>query len=280
MRLLLHGGPGDTQSQFTKTYEPLERDFVVVQWDQRGAGRTRAHAVQAADVSVDLLVRDGIELAQYLENYLHSRNVVLVGHSWGSFLGVQIVMRRPDLFRAFVGTGQVVSAAEMIDYQYRYTLERAGQTNNVAAVTELQALGTPASGDLNQYLKLRRWLNLFLAPSDARWMAAQDGMLQRALGPDDLKAYWEGFQTMTGLTSTVFSMDVRPLGYRFKLPFFVIQGADDHITPMSAAANYVQQIQTPVKQLIPIAGAGHFAMMTHSGEFRVAMQGVLHRLSH
>src|SRR5579871_6008615 len=213
--LILHGGPGDTQSPFTKTCEPLEQDFVVVQWDQRGAGKTRAHARQAGNISLELLVSDGIDLAQYLRDYLHSKSVVLVGHSWGSFLGVQIVKRRPDLFRAFVGTGQVVSTAEMIDYQYRYALERARQTNNDAAVTELEALGRPASGDLNQYLKLRRWLNLFLAPSDAQWMAAQDGMLQRALGPDDLKAYWEGFQTMTGLTSTVFSMDVQPVGDRF-----------------------------------------------------------------
>jgi pimeloyl-ACP methyl ester carboxylesterase len=278
--LFLHGGPGDTQSQFIKTYEPLERDFVLVHWDQRAAGKTRARATeQPPSASLELLTHDGIELAEYLRTYLKAKNLVLVGHSWGSFLGVHIVMQRPDLFRAFIGTGQVVSVSDIVNDQYHYTLERARQTRNLEAVTELEALGVPAFDQMDKYLKMRRWLNTFLAPSDAQWIAAQEAMVQEALNADDRKAYWEGFLTMTGLASTVMAMDLRPLGYRFELPFFIIQGSDDHITPTGLAANYFQRIQAPVKHMITIEGAGHFAAMTHTDKFAVAVRSLLQRVS-
>jgi pimeloyl-ACP methyl ester carboxylesterase len=46
-----------------------------------------------------------------LRESLHKERILLVGHSWGSLLGVFMVKERPDLFDAFVGTGQVSDPA-------------------------------------------------------------------------------------------------------------------------------------------------------------------------
>ncbi len=270
--LILHGGPGEAQSPLVSTYVPLERDFVVVQWNQRGAGKTLGHAgAFPQSTSVELLTRDGIELTEYIRTYLHTNNVILVGHSWGSFLGVHIVKRRPELFRAFVGTGQVVSWRGMVETQYRYTLDRARAESNAPAVTELEELGIPAPDKFDQYLVMRRRLNGYLAKSDVQWLTRQDALLRSALPADDLKAYRQGFQTMSGLASTVFSIDLPSLGFDFKLPFFVIHGRDDHITPLSMATSYFEKIKTPTKRMIIIDGAGHFALMTHMQQFAAAL---------
>jgi pimeloyl-ACP methyl ester carboxylesterase len=155
--LILHGGPGEAQSPLVSTYAPLENDFVVVQWDQRGAGKTLAHAgASPQSTSLELLTRDGIELTDYIRGYLHTNSVILVGHSWGSFLGVHIIRQRPELFRAFVGTGQVVSWRAMVEAQYRYALNRARAESNASAVSELETLGIPASDKFDQYLVMRR----------------------------------------------------------------------------------------------------------------------------
>jgi len=82
--LFLHGGPGDIQSPLPKVYQPLEQNFVLVQWDQRGAGRTLARAGMQQQASLEQLTRDGIELAEYLRGYLQTTSLTLVGHSWGS----------------------------------------------------------------------------------------------------------------------------------------------------------------------------------------------------
>jgi len=271
--LILHGGPGDAQSPLVSTYEPLEKDFVVVQWDQRGAGKTLAHAgASPQTTSLDRLIRDGIELTEYIRRYLHTNDVILVGHSWGSFLGVHTVKRRPELFRAFIGTGQVVCWRGMVETQYRYTLDRARAEANASAVTELEALGVPAPDKFDQYLVMRRWLNGYLATSDLQWLMKQDALLRSALSPDDLRAYRQGFQTMTGLASTVFAMDLPSLGFDFKVPFFVIQGSEDHIAPTPLAASYFEKINATTKRMTLINGAGHFVPMTHMQQFAEALR--------
>jgi len=119
---------------------------------------------------------------------------------------------------------------------------------------------------------MRRWLNRYLVESDVQWLSKQDELVRSALTADELRAYREGFQTMTGLSSTVFSMDLPALGYDFKLPFFVIQGRDDHITPTSLAANYFEKIKAPRKRMTVIDGAEHFAAMTHMEQFAASLR--------
>ena len=278
--LVLHGGPGDSQSSFVSTWEALERDFVVVQWDQRGGGRTLARAGGAGQAtSLELLTRDGIELAQFVRRYLRTENVILLGHSWGSFLGVHIAKRQPQLFRAFVGTGQVTTWTSMVEAQYEYALSRARSESNRAAVVELETLGVPASDNFDQYLVMRRWLNRYLPESDLQWIGPEEALVQSTLSPDEARAWRQGFQTMTGLTSTVFAMDLPSLGFAFRLPVFVIQGDEDRITPTPLAASYFQKINAPVKRMTLIQGAGHFAPMTHMQQFIAALLEDIRRVS-
>ena len=271
--LFLHGGPGDAQSALVSTYAPLEHDFVLVQWDQRGASKTLARAGGSPQsTSLELLTRDGIELTDYIRSYLQTTNVILVGHSWGSFLGVHIIKQRPELFRAYVGTGQVVTWRGMVESQYRYTLDRARAESDASAVAELEALGIPAPDRFDQYLVMRRRLNRYLATSDLAWLTKQDGLVGSVLIAEDLKAYRQGFQTMTGLSSTVFSMDLPSLGFDFKLPVILIHGSDDHIAPTSLTTSYFASINAPMKHVILISKAGHFAPMTHMEQFAGALR--------
>ena len=99
--LLLHGGPGDVQSPFISTYAPYETDFVLVQWDQRGAGRTFAKN-SAAGVTLERQISDGIDLSQQLRKRFSGQRLVLLGHSWGSVVATGMAQQRPDLFDAYV----------------------------------------------------------------------------------------------------------------------------------------------------------------------------------
>jgi pimeloyl-ACP methyl ester carboxylesterase len=265
--LFLHGGPGDIQSPLTDIYQPLEQNFVLVQWDQRGAGRTLAKAGMQQPVSLEQLTRDGIELAEYLRGYLHTTNLTSVGHSWGSYLGVHLVKRRPDLFRALVGTGQVVTWVDTVSAEYRFTLDRARAAGNQTAIADLERLGGPPRDDFDRYLILRRYLNTYMADADQRWIREQERLLKNTLTADELRAYWHGFQRMSGMTDTVLSMDLPALGMDFKLPFFIIDGAEDHIAPPELAGAYLQRVRAPIKRMTLIPGAGHFAPMTHAPAF-------------
>src|SRR6187402_944500 len=103
--LFVHGGPGGTTLPISSGWRPWEKHFTVVRWDQRGAGRTYGAAEEdalAPTMTIERMMQDGIELAEYLRSHLHKDRIILVGHSWGSFLGIHIVKQRPDLFYAYV----------------------------------------------------------------------------------------------------------------------------------------------------------------------------------
>ena len=135
--LLLHGGPGDATNPWGYAgFRNWLKYFTVVQWDQRGAGRTfgRNGAAAASTITVERMVQDGVELAELLSKRLQKEKIVLVGHSWGSTLGVFMVKARPELFHAFVGTGQVADPARNYAVAYAALVEKASREGNARAV--------------------------------------------------------------------------------------------------------------------------------------------------
>ncbi len=108
--LFLHGGPGDATNPWSyAVFRTWFKSFTVVQWDQRGTGRTlgKSGPSIASTITIERMRDDGIELAEMLRSTLQKDKILLVGHSWGSTLGAFMAKARPDLFSAFVGTGQV-----------------------------------------------------------------------------------------------------------------------------------------------------------------------------
>src|SRR6185437_7139846 len=123
--LFVHVGPGDSMVPYAQIYRPWEKYFTLVQWDQRGAGRTFGrNGTNEAPITMDRMVRDGIEVAEYLRTHLRKDKVILLCHSFGTVLGIQMVKRRPDLFAAYVGTGQVVAKAEKERILYARLMKR------------------------------------------------------------------------------------------------------------------------------------------------------------
>ena len=105
--LILHGGPGDILSLYVAEFAPYEKDFTVVQWDQRGAGRTYGrYGENTPDMSLSRVAADGVELAQYLRRRLAKKKVLALGHSRGTLIAIEMVKLEPDLFEAYIGAGQ------------------------------------------------------------------------------------------------------------------------------------------------------------------------------
>jgi hypothetical protein len=143
--LLLHGGPGIALSLMPRDFLwSWSKLFTLVIWDQRGAGKTfgRSGPV-SADVTVDRMVEDGIELAEFICAQLHKTKIVLVGVSWGSDIGIHMVKSRPDLFYAYVGTGQSVNQRKFRAVAYAQLLAEARIRNDQKAIKELEANGPP-----------------------------------------------------------------------------------------------------------------------------------------
>jgi pimeloyl-ACP methyl ester carboxylesterase len=273
--LFLHGGPGDATNPWGyAAFRTWLRQFTVVQWDQRGTGRTlgRSGPSIAPTITIERMVDDGIELAESLRNTMNVEKVILVGHSWGSTLGVFMAKQRPDLFHAFVGTGQVVDPQRNYPVAYDDVLKAAEARGEQRAITELRDVGPPPWTDRRGYGVQRKWANLFEG-ADA-FLASTFGMALAAPGstPRDVTDWFDGQGVSGGrLVPLTSALEAGALGGAFALPVFVIQGAEDFTTPTSLAREFVRTIRAPRKAFTPIAGAGHFAVFMESDAFLKAL---------
>ncbi len=270
--LFLHGGPGDATNPWGFAgFRTWLRYFTVVQWDQRGAGRTlgRNGPSLGPTITIDRMTRDGIELSEMLRRTLNQDRIILVGHSWGSILGVRMVKTRPDLFYAFVGTGQVAAdPARNYTVAYDEVLKAAKRRGDQRAVTELEQVGPPPWRDGRGYAVQRRWANL-LEGADT-FLASTLGLALAAPGytARDVNDWLSGQRlSAERLVPQTNRVDAAALGGEFSVPVFVIQGAEDFTTPTSLARTFVASIRAPRKEFVGIEGGGHFAVFMKSDAF-------------
>jgi len=269
--LFLHGGPGDAINPWGyAAFRSWLKYFTVVQWDQRGAGRTFGrNRASASTITPDQMVQDGIELSELLKKRLHKNKILLVGHSWGSVLGFFMVKARPDLFYAFVGTGQVAAEfSRSSAVAYTALLQRASRQVNLQAVQELKQIGPPPYKDGKGFGVLHKWA--MLSERADVFLASALGFALTAPGywVGDINDWFDG-QSVSGEHLAPFfdELDRKLLGGELNVPVFVIQGAEDYTTPVSLAKTYLDSLRAPHKAFATIEGAGHFAVFTNQAEF-------------
>jgi pimeloyl-ACP methyl ester carboxylesterase len=273
--LMLHGGPGAGMSGFALSLLPWEKDFVVVQWDQPGAGRTfrAAGRVLDPDLTIERMARDGNDLTQWIENHLHKRNIILLGWSWGSALGIHMVRARPDLFAAYVGTGQIVSGREGEALAYTRVLTKARDRRDRPAIEELEQIGPPPYDSLAKLGTQRKWAAMY---------EINRSMLLAVLPPlftAPRRSLLDGYASLSGMMQSqdhffgpamngpFMNLDLRKLGDQFDLPMFVVEGTEDDFTPAALSRAYVEWLKAPQKVFVPIEGAGHLALITRGDAF-------------
>ncbi|GCE29867.1 alpha/beta hydrolase [Dictyobacter alpinus] len=267
----IHGGPASTYSIFTPLLRPWEKYFTLVQWDQRGAGKTfrKNGRTGTGPLTFERLVQDGIEVAEFLRTRI-SQPIILVGSSVGSFTGTIMARRRPDLFAAYVGTDQN-TGPDASELSYQLTLEwlrNAGNTKGVKAVEKLRAKKDQLTP--REATRLHQWTikanptvpNMIMDLILPAMLTSPNHTLR------DLMEYFKGMSfSAEQLAPEMKTIDPRKLGRRFDLPFFVLQGDTDAITPTAAAKAYFDEIEAPYKEFVLIKQAGHLAAFARSEQF-------------
>jgi pimeloyl-ACP methyl ester carboxylesterase len=274
--LILHGGPGDVQSPFISTYAPYEQEFVLIQWDERGAGRTFSKNGPAG-VTLERQVADGIELAEQLRQRFPAHKLILFGHSWGSIVATGMAQQRPELFDAYVGTGQVAAWADTVQFQFDFLKQRYKEKGDTSALAALEAIGKPDPKDVEQYFKFSRPIRQNLNGSDAAWFA---DMLKVAMANGEtettLKAIGDGMKASgAALIGSTVTTDLPAQAVSFKIPYYVIQGRHDLFAPTALAEAYFNKVSAPKKSMVIIEDAGHFALATQQTEVIAALKQML-----
>lgn len=275
--LVLHGGPGQAQSHLIQRMQPMERDFVVVQWDQRGAGKTLSKAGGVVDPALDLpaMVSDGLAVTAYLRQHLHRDRIVLVGFSWGSRLGVGMAQAKPEFYAAYVGTGQQAASSQLqIDsWIYCHLQDRAKAAGDGQGEAAFRALGPPP-WDASARQAAYRASAPYRAPEVPFAEGAKAAMTAPHWAIPDIQALARGRSAYkdTKLERDIAAFDPDRFGLSLAVPVVVIEGAEDLTTPAPLAEAWVRRLKAPKKAFIVIPEAGHQALLTHNAAFTEAMR--------
>lgn len=276
--LWLSGGPGFSTIPSTYFVRSWEKEFTVVMWDQRGEGKTfeKSGTTVAKTMTIDQMAKDGIEVTEYVRKVLQKDKVILLGHSWGSILGVHMIKQRPDLFSVFAGTGQIVSLSESASIAYPLLLETARARNNKPAEDQLMAVGPPpyVSGTPAQFV-WAFWANRFdSSPYQGAfhtlgdiWFALYQFLSKQKGVPRDADAKF----SHEIMWEALLNDDLRALGSRFNLPIVILQGSEDLIAIPSLTSAYFDMLEAPQKAFILLPNQGHLAIF-NDPNFLVELQ--------
>jgi proline iminopeptidase len=259
--LILHGGPGASETALFRSFNAdLEEEFTVVYWDQRGAGRSYSRSIPAQSMTVDRFLADLDELINRLLARFAGRRVVLLGHSWGSMLGVLYASRFPAKIAAYAGVGQVADSAASEAASYAFALARAQERGQRQAVRRLLAIGPPPH-TLEQVGVQRRWLMAMggtFGPNLSLAKLMWRGLTSPEASPWDLVRMVQGSRfslrlLWPELNAANLQRDVR----RLEMPVFFLLGRLDMQVVSSVGAAYFEVLDAPHKALVWFETSGH-----------------------
>lgn len=272
--LFLAGGPGGSQMAAVRhDLAELEEYFIVVNWDQAGSGKSYG-AMSSDDITIDTYIEDGFELTKYLCELFGQEKIYLIGESWGSALGIFLVDKAPDLYHAFIGTGQMVAFLETETMDYELAMEIARNRGDTQTIETLEANGMPPYYGNDVTWKSAAYLN-YLSSYMAQNSAIQNGgyntfrdLFSSEYGVLDKINYLRGIiNTFNNVYPQLYDIDLRTDYPTLEVPVYFFLGRHDLNAPTPLVEDYYALLSVPEKGIVWFEHSGHSPWINESSLF-------------
>jgi pimeloyl-ACP methyl ester carboxylesterase len=285
--LFLHGGPGSPMTPLIHTYQTrLEKEYTVVNWDQRNAGKTYflndAKKVYKS-LSLEQLVLDTKDVVDYLMARFNEENIIIMGHSWGTVLGTAYIQTYPETVKAYIAIGVVTNAEEGDAFAFDAALKKAkelGQKQDIEKMRNLEhyQLSDP-DFDVKAFKTARKMINHYLAP-DIKDNTLSHLFFSPYYSLKDLSFFLkDSFAIQKPLMDELSTeYDIENYGTVYDVPVIYILGEQDWVTPTVLAEAFFSRIEAPHKEMIIINEAGHMVMLDQPNQFSQAVIRSLEQL--
>ena len=288
--LFVHGGPGSPSMPFIRQHlGDLEEHFVVVNWDQRGAGKSYGKNIPVETMTLEQIVDDCLELTAYLRRELGVDKIYLAGISWGTIVGVHAVDRQPEWFHAYIGIGQVVDVVRSEQISYDFARDKARTSGNSQALNELREIPRPPY-PADEFVQLvsaqRRWLfelgGVLYEPIDRD--IHQQKLLRTlffaheySIG-DSYNAIRGNLQSVELLLEDMMEVNLLVQVTNLEVPVYFIHGIHDYVTPGQLVEEYYELLEAPEKHLLWFEFSAHSPHLEQPRGFvRIMVERVLGR---
>lgn len=266
--LFLHGGPGSPVFPLLyryEVYERLEKYFTVCYWDQRGAGMSFSNSIDTATMTLEQMIEDTHEITEYLKNRFDQEKIYLMGHSWGSLLGIKVIEKHPESYLAFIGIGQVTNQVKSEKLAYDYMLQYAMEINDKKAVKNLEKFNRNAPDfPTMDYLDSIRspLMNKYgiglMRDNFSMAGLVKDVLFFKGYTLSEKKKFIQGMQfSLTHLWDYVVSDNLFESSISFPVPIYIIHGKYDYQVSYTLAREYYEIIEAPDKAFFTFENSAH-----------------------
>jgi pimeloyl-ACP methyl ester carboxylesterase len=273
--LYLHGGMPD---YFLTEHYPtgLDEEFTVVWWEQRGSGLSYSGDVPPETVNPEQLVSDTVEITNYLRQRFGREKIYLMGHSGGTFIGIQAAARAPELYCAYLGVAQMSNQLESERLAYDYMLRRFKEDGNTEMVRRLEQAPVGDTVPLpDSYLKVRDVAMHRLGVGTTHDMKSivtgllLPSLLNREYTLSEKVGMWRG-KVFSGsrLWKTQLSTDLTTTVTRLEVPVYFFHGAYDYTVSYPLAKSYFERLDAPVKGFYTFKHSAHSPLFEEPGKMR------------
>lgn len=267
--LIVHGGPG-LSDYFLSTIYPtgLEEEFVVCYWDQRGTGLSYNKNLTYETMNVEQFILDTIEVTNYLRSRFDQEKIYLMGHSWGSYLGLTVVKREPQLFHAYIAMSQVVNQIESEKIAFQYMLDQYELQDNQKMIKKMNQYDILVSeSDMMEYRK-SKLRDETMHELGVGTMHEMNSVITGLFLPSlRCKEYtikeridiWRGkvFSNQSDMLYTIDDFDARVDVTSIDIPIYFFAGIYDYTTTYQLQREFYEMIDAPVKGFYTFHESAH-----------------------
>jgi pimeloyl-ACP methyl ester carboxylesterase len=278
--LFLHGGPGSTEFPFSADLRAvMEDDFTICWWEQRGAGMSYSADIDPSTMILEQLVSDAAELTNYLRAEFDQEKIFLIGHSWGTFLGMYVVQKHPELFRAYIGIGQISNQFESEKIAYDYMLKQARETKDKSLEKVLSKFSLIDENSLTMdYMAVRSTgmnkLGIGVMHSDKTMGQMVFDVISCRSYTFREKINWiiGSRYSLEHLWAIVPATNLNNTIPVVEVPVFVMQGKYDYQVSTALAEQYFENIDAPYKQFYVFENSAHSPCFEEPEKFAYIMK--------
>lgn len=258
--LFIHGGPGWPQTPLLRYFNAdLCKDFIVATWDQRGCGLSYQHNQEAKNISLEQIIKDAHELTQLLKQKFKQDKIFLMGYSWGSIVGINLVELYPEDYEAYIGAGQVVNLQSSLQITRDWLRQQAAKTDDQSTLNALKALEKPGAckSDFDCFFQQYPFVEKYRgAVYDTSILSKVNKAL---VAYPDYKDYdWDkGFQySVKFLEKDLFNTHIQQIR-ELKVPVYFLLGRHDWSVPSVLAEAFLKTLKAPHKEVIWFENSAH-----------------------
>jgi len=275
--LFIHGGPGTPYDGLAHTFqEKLEQEFIVVHWAQRGSGHSYKNKTSRKSINFEQSLQDAYEVMLHLTKRFGKDKLYLLGHSWGSYQGLYLAQRHPELIHVYIGVAQGVDLLEQETLSHNYVVREAEKRKDKKVLGKLDKIGRPPYEDLfrafnTKYSTLTRYEAFVYGETDQKKLFRPVrkskeyglfGFLKYGLG-----LFYHYRNLLKNENENAWTISPMKDVLDLKIPVYFIHGEHDIVASKELLEKYVNVLRAPRKSIMYIKNSGHWMFLTASGEF-------------